>query len=368
MSRGMSGSGVGSSVCTPCSRCGGSGSGPSSSFGGSGTWGGVAGAAPAQEIPAAIELAPYLLQPAVVVLIELTPLRGGPQTMFLVHEGVDSVEDRALSHGARSAPVPRRSARPTESPRAAHPGSAPRFLRRVHRCPAQPAAPPAQSRRAPGGACPPAPRRARRRRGPWPRPRDAGRDGRARRRRSSQGPRARARCARVGAREARVRVLRPYGKGCTSRAAASGRPASQGPGSAVASIRTLVPDPIGFPVMAWPGRRPSIVLDAEPSAPLTLMLTRLVSLANRRPYSWPSADRSSTLIEMKAGTRTTRGVIRPPSPVNIASVRAGSSSPAPPSWSSGDVLGAVSGPVSVSVSGSVRTVSGSVSAVAVVSV
>src|SRR5215211_466463 len=44
MSRGTSGSGAGSSVCTPCSRCGGSGSGPSSSFGGSGTWGGVAGA------------------------------------------------------------------------------------------------------------------------------------------------------------------------------------------------------------------------------------------------------------------------------------------------------------------------------------
>ena len=38
---------------------------------------------------------------------------------------------------------------------------------------------------------------------------------------------------------------------------------------------------------------------------------------------------------MKGGTRTTRGQIRPPRPVSSACERAGSSSPAPPGWSSG---------------------------------
>ena len=45
---------------------------------------------------------------------------------------------------------------------------------------------------------------------------------------------------------------------------------------------------------------------------------------------------------MKGGTRTLEGVIRPPRPTNIAIERAGTSSPAPPGWSSGDSGGIVS--------------------------
>ena len=59
---------------------------------------------------------------------------------------------------------------------------------------------------------------------------------------------------------------------------------------------------------------------------------------------------------MNAGTRTTRGVIWPPRPVSSASDCAGTSSPAPPSCSSGDVAGAVSGGVVASVSGVSGTV------------
>ena len=55
---------------------------------------------------------------------------------------------------------------------------------------------------------------------------------------------------------------------------------------------------------------------------------------------------------MNAGTRTTRGVMRPSFAVNSASVRAGSSSPAPPGWSSG-----VASVGTLSVSGGSCTVS-----------
>ena len=66
---------------------------------------------------------------------------------------------------------------------------------------------------------------------------------------------------------------------------------------------------------------------------------------------------------MKAGTRITRGVMRPPSPVNIASVRAGSSSPAPP----GPFSGEVGTSVSVGACGSSAVGAGTLSVVSVVS-
>jgi hypothetical protein len=131
----------------------------------------------------------------------------------------------------------------------------------------------------------------------------------------------------------------------------------QGPGSAVASIRTLAPPPAGVPTIDAPGRRPSNVVDTEPSALLTLTVSPL----NRRAYSRPSAERSSTRIEMNAGTRTTRGVIFPPRPVNRASERAGSSSPAPPGASSGEVSGGGSTVSVGSSSGSVSSCWGWVS-------
>ena len=66
---------------------------------------------------------------------------------------------------------------------------------------------------------------------------------------------------------------------------------------------------------------------------------------------------------MKGGTRTRRGVIRPPSPVKSASERAGSSSPAPPGSSSGEVVVSVSGGSSAVGGGAVSVVSDSVSVV-----
>ena len=66
---------------------------------------------------------------------------------------------------------------------------------------------------------------------------------------------------------------------------------------------------------------------------------------------------------MNAGTRTTLGVIRPSLPVSSASVRAGSSSPAPPGWSSGVV--SVITPSVVGGSRSISVGADSVSAVTV---
>ena len=66
---------------------------------------------------------------------------------------------------------------------------------------------------------------------------------------------------------------------------------------------------------------------------------------------------------MKAGTRITRGVMRPPSPVKMASVRAGSSSPAPP----GPFSGEVGTSVSVGACGSSAVGAGTLSVVSVVS-
>src|SRR5688572_26685406 len=133
----------------------------------------------------------------------------------------------------------------------------------------------------------------------------------------------------------------------------AGQPAGMrtyGPGSAVASIRTGLPAPPGFPVIASPGRRPSIVVAREFSrSPAATVVS-----PKRRLYVAPSAERSSTRTEMNAGTRTTRGVIRPARPVNSASVLAGCSSPAPPGMSSGD-----SDSDSVSVSASVSVTAGS---------
>ena len=67
-----------------------------------------------------------------------------------------------------------------------------------------------------------------------------------------------------------------------------------------------------------------------------------VTSPKRIAYFWPSAVRSCTSIEMNAGTRTTGGVMCPSVSVRSASVRAGSSSPAPPGWSSGDSAGVLS--------------------------
>ena len=102
-----------------------------------------------------------------------------------------------------------------------------------------------------------------------------------------------------------------------------GRRLDRGPGC---------PPRSGVPTIALPGRRPSMVVETELSPPPAVIVTS----PKRSPYSRPSFERSSTWIEMKAGTRTTRGVMRPFSAVNSASVRAGSSSPAPPGSSSGD--------------------------------
>ena len=122
----------------------------------------------------------------------------------------------------------------------------------------------------------------------------------------------------------------------------------------MAAIRTRLDAPVGMPTTPMFGRRPSIVVETEPRPALTL----IVSPAKVSPYSWPSADRSSTRMEMKGGTRTRRGVIRPPSPVKSASERAGSSSPPPPGWSSGEVEVSVSGGSSAVGGGTVSVVVG----------
>ena len=67
------------------------------------------------------------------------------------------------------------------------------------------------------------------------------------------------------------------------------------------------PGPSGVPTIALPGRRPSIVVDTELSPPPAVIVTS----PKRSPYFAPSAERSSTSIAMNAGTRTTRGVMRP---------------------------------------------------------
>ena len=95
-------------------------------------------------------------------------------------------------------------------------------------------------------------------------------------------------------------------------------------------MRTFPKRPV--PTSFAPGLRPSKVVEAELSSPGTL----IVFSPKSSEYSPPSAERSSTRIEMNAGTRTTGGVILPFSPLNSASVRAGSSSPAPPGWLSGE--------------------------------
>ena len=135
------------------------GLGPSNSFGGTRDRGRCrrhVGDCPAsgQEVPAPVELTPYRLEPPVTWPIELAPLRGGPETMLLVHERVDSVEDRVLSHGARIAPGPRRSAAPKVSPRAAHRGWADRSLSGPRTCPARAVARPAQVAFASGAKLP----------------------------------------------------------------------------------------------------------------------------------------------------------------------------------------------------------------------
>jgi hypothetical protein len=56
------------------------------------------GAAAAQQIPTAIELAPNRLEPAVTRLVELPALRLGPEAVLFVHEGVDPIENGALIH------------------------------------------------------------------------------------------------------------------------------------------------------------------------------------------------------------------------------------------------------------------------------
>jgi hypothetical protein len=61
---------------------------------------------------------------------------------------------------------------------------------------------------------------------------------------------------------------------------------------------------------------PSRVVETEDRPPETLS----AFVPNASPYSLPSAERSSTRIEMNAGTRTTRGEMRPPRPVKSASV------------------------------------------------
>ena len=107
-----------------------------------------------------------------------------------------------------------------------------------------------------------------------------------------------------------------------------------------------------------------MVVETELSPPPAVTVTS----PKRSPYSRPSLERSSTWIEMKAGTRTTRGVMRPFSAVNRASVRAGSSSPAPPGSSSGDSAGSVSasGDCSVSVAAGASVSVPAVSVIAVV--
>ena len=108
----------------------------------------------------------------------------------------------------------------------------------------------------------------------------------------------------------------------------AGQPVAQGPGLGGG----LDPHPVGRAGRAADqrprsaaGRRSVVETELRPP------LTAIVSPPKRQPVARrPSAERSSTRIEMKAGTRTTRGVIRPPSPVNSASERAGSSSPAAP--------------------------------------
>ena len=108
-------------------------------------------------------------------------------------------------------------------------------------------------------------------------------------------------------------------------------PRAQGPGSAVASIRTR-PGARSAPTSASPGRRPSIVVETEPRPPPTV----IVLPPKRQPVlAAVLASAAPPGSTMNAGTRTTRGRDAAAAAVNSASVRAGSSSPAPPGWSSG---------------------------------
>ena len=91
---------------------------------------------------------------------------------------------------------------------------------------------------------------------------------------------------------------------------------------------------------ASPGRKPSNALETETSPPRT---ARLLAVELERVVA-AVAGAQLHRTEMNAGTRITRGLIRPPRPVNSASDRAGSSSPPSSSrWCSGVGVKSVSG-------------------------
>jgi hypothetical protein len=59
------------------------------------------GAAAAKEHPATVELSADGLEPTLPCLVQPPPLRVVPEAVFLIDQGVDAIENRALVHLAK---------------------------------------------------------------------------------------------------------------------------------------------------------------------------------------------------------------------------------------------------------------------------